>query len=297
MNFPKVETIDDLFFNVHENDLRSSFSNIQRNPHYKWIPSDTEELFLKNCEKYRDTEDTQIADTLEYYKNNPIDYYLNEVSFRDSSLNSKPYEVDVYLGCSFTLGIGVHREDSWTYKLEEYLDFPSINAGLPGTGINTHYRILVTLSKRFKIRKVFYYFHTFQTRIEWFHSSLTSNKLNRYLHLASTSTNVSENDIENVLNENNRTLWMHSGFYALKGFCESRGIQFYYQYMHNSDCLYHASFNNPVIADYKFDVSRDYLARDLGHRSIRENHYIFLYFLGLMGEKIFENFCFPFGNS
>ena len=106
-----------------------------------------------------------------FYKDNPVTYNYNSNGFRDSELFSKPSVVDVYLGCSFTSGVGLHEKDTWPSKLSRILNFPKINAGVAGSGIIYQYRVLMWLLKKFKIRNLFHYFPLTHARWEWYDSA------------------------------------------------------------------------------------------------------------------------------
>ena len=50
----------------------------------------------------------------------------------------------MYLGCSYTYGVGVNIEDTWSYRLhrELYSGRRYINFGMPGYGLEVYYRML-----------------------------------------------------------------------------------------------------------------------------------------------------------
>ena len=152
-----------------------------RNHTIDFIPSDTEYIwksllndtkdrkFLKShALDYNSIQYHNVEEFIEYYKLNPITYQLNSLGFRDSDWDKKPKTVDLYLGCSFTFGIGLHLKDVWTSKLQAQLNHPFLNGGIPGSGIIPQYRLLMYLLKRFKIRNVFHLFPYTHPRYEYY---------------------------------------------------------------------------------------------------------------------------------
>jgi hypothetical protein len=55
------------------------------------------------------------------------------------------------------LGIGHHLEDVWSFKLNEKIGGKFWNLGVGGSGIVTHFRLLLGYSKKLKIKNVFHY--------------------------------------------------------------------------------------------------------------------------------------------
>jgi len=118
---------------------------------YGWIPMDSEELFNQNIKKYPN----DIS--LNYYLKNPIEYKLNNYGFRTPDDFNSEDEGNVFLGCSHTFGIGHHLENTWAYKVNQYVGGKFWNLGIGGTGVMTHYRILSQLYKKLKIKNIFHF--------------------------------------------------------------------------------------------------------------------------------------------
>lgn len=109
-----------------------------------WIPNDTEELFKQQEEAARKLGWTEHS----------ITYNIDEYGFRNNSIPNKSDTYDLFLGCSFTFGIGVNK--SWVDFVQQHTGNPSYNAGRPGGGIDTCYRHLVFLLKQgYKFDNVF----------------------------------------------------------------------------------------------------------------------------------------------
>ena len=195
------------------------------NENYNWIPNDTKSFFYSNLEKYPDNK------TLNYYLNNPIDYKLNNFGFRTPD-NFKSNEWgNVFLGCSHTFGIGHHLENVWSYKLNQYVGGKFWNLGIGGTGIMTHFRLLLQFYKKFKIKNIFHYTPhqypryefiinniptTFRLSTEYSEPELTKN-IKQFGNLYETSlTNFDQIDLNHITYLN-----------ACKGLAEEIGCNYY----------------------------------------------------------------------
>ena len=97
-----------------------------------------------------------------------IEYKFNSHGFRCDEF-SLPSELPiVFLGCSFTEGVGLHQHETWSYQLIEKIrnktnkNIPYWNLGLGGTGIDTQSRLLYFLTTILNI-KVQYVFSLIPT--------------------------------------------------------------------------------------------------------------------------------------
>jgi hypothetical protein len=121
------------------------------NVSHNWFPMDTEKLFLKNKQQ------NPRNISLNYYIENPIKYELNNFGFRTpDDFNSKD-EGNVFLGCSHTFGIGLHLENTWSYLLNQKIGGKFWNLSIPGTGIPTHFRMLLGYYKELNIKNIFHF--------------------------------------------------------------------------------------------------------------------------------------------
>jgi len=173
-------SLDEFYYAYQPPNFQTAYL-YNRNCTLDFVPSDTE-LTWKNI--INDTKDYKfvkshvvnyesiqyhsVDEFIEYYKLNPISYVHNSLGFRDSDWDNKPNTVDLYLGCSFTFGIGLHLDDVWTTKLQKELNHPFINGGIPGSGIIPQYRLLMYLLTRFTIRNVFHLFLYTHPRFEYY---------------------------------------------------------------------------------------------------------------------------------
>lgn len=103
-----------------------------------WIVSDTEELYQENFS------DPAYRKQLEEYgwNDTSITYKFNSEGFRSDefNLNSERDSV-VFLGCSFTMGVGIPFEDSWTYRVSRELNLRCYNLGVGGTSADGCFRL------------------------------------------------------------------------------------------------------------------------------------------------------------
>lgn len=284
--------LNENFFKAHGTSIVTNFGIDYPKGTYKWIPTDSKDRFKDYFEQSVKEDDPILKKTIQFYRRNPIEYRLNECSFRDEPLDSKPKEVDVYLGCSFTFGIGLHREHIWATKLQEYLNFPSINAAVPGHGPITAYRILVMLNKRFKIRNVFYFSVLAHSRFEWYKTNFKKLKDGTeggyFVNRIPSDPFVTEEMVENLFTDRNTALLYHSIHHAIEGLCNLNGIQFYpTSNLQVHDYLYFPRIKETLLPEFEPDPNiLDIASRDITHYSLVRNHYIFLWYLKLLGEKI-----------
>jgi hypothetical protein len=94
---------------------------------------------------------------LNYYLENPIEYSFNNKGFRTPDDFNLFDEGDVFLGCSFTMGIGLHIKDIWSYKLNQTLGGKFWNLSLGGSSIMTQFRLFYGFHDELKIRNVFHF--------------------------------------------------------------------------------------------------------------------------------------------
>ena len=114
-----------------------SDGNFLPNKTYDFIPMDTAERFKTNCLENENNL------SLYYYKINPIEYKLNNCGFRTNDDFDLENEGNIFLGCSHSFGIGHHLENIWSYKLSKVIGDKFWNLSLPGTGVTSHFRILL----------------------------------------------------------------------------------------------------------------------------------------------------------
>lgn len=213
--------IDNFYYDNQPDGLGSQF--LPPSGTYSWRSSDRESDwndFVKNyksepCGKIKED---SVEEFIEYYTKNPIEYKFNSVGFRDDELSTKPKEVDVYLGCSMTSGIGLHQDKIWPSLVSKELNFPSINAGIEGTGVSTQYRTLMYLLKHFKIRNVFHFIPLTHVRWEWWDG--VNQKWDGW-NSGHPNITLPFSDIENI------SLQTHVFLKGIAQVCSERNINYY----------------------------------------------------------------------
>jgi hypothetical protein len=97
-----------------------------------WLPMDTEELYKFNLKnRYNELESNGWID-------NPVTYDFNSDGFRCDEFSQDPGIL--FLGCSFTLGIGVHVEQVWPELVSQQLNMQCFNLGQGGASADTAFR-------------------------------------------------------------------------------------------------------------------------------------------------------------
>ena len=97
--------------------------------------SDTEDMWEKKVRENRK----------KYYINNPIEYKFNNYGYRTYDDFEKGKKGILTLGCSFTEGIGLHLENTWSYKIAKHFNKPLYNLAVGGKGIRDSFERLIAL--------------------------------------------------------------------------------------------------------------------------------------------------------
>ena len=102
-----------------------------------WNGPDSEENFKTNCsikENYKKLKD------LGWLEANVLTYKYNSHGFRDDEFDQQA--AGIALGCSHTLGTGIHVEHTWSRQLQKLLSTKIWNLGVGGAALDTCYRLL-----------------------------------------------------------------------------------------------------------------------------------------------------------
>lgn len=114
-----------------------------KNTQQKWSGSDTLERFKQNPEFAK-------------WQNIDITYNFSNEGFRtynfDFLINK---EIDVALGCSHTMGVGLPADWVWPSIVEKSRPYPMLNLGLGAGTSDTVARILTNITGLFQINTVF----------------------------------------------------------------------------------------------------------------------------------------------
>lgn len=219
----RFKSEDELYERLQPSKFYTPFLTFTPPDSEDWCGTDTEsqwQSILNGTFKsplYKD-----LSSLVSFYKDNTIKYKFNSEGFRDEEFSSKPSAVDVYLGCSHTSGIGLHRDNIWSSIVSKELDFPSINAGIGGTGCITHLRALKWLLTKFKIRNLFYFYPLSHSRWEWYDPTSPFIYTNWYPH--------SEDMVKPLAYDENISLLNFTFIKAIKRICYENGIKYFIEH-------------------------------------------------------------------
>jgi len=96
---------------------------------FEWLPSDTQENFLNQPSIHQDRWNALP----------PVTYDLNSYGFRSGEFKNTGNSI-TFLGCSFTTGIGIHKEDTFAYNVAKELGMDEMNLGLSGGSLDAAFR-------------------------------------------------------------------------------------------------------------------------------------------------------------
>ena len=104
------------------------------NETWRWCPTDTEARYQLNR--------AERADDLRqhgWWDHDPFDYHFNSSGFRSDEFDHRPGTL--YLGCSFTLGIGLPHGDTWASQVSDALGTACWNLGQGKGSMDTCFRL------------------------------------------------------------------------------------------------------------------------------------------------------------
>lgn len=231
---------------------------------YDFIPADSIELWNEHLKGKKD------EPSLHYYSINPIKYKLNSRGFRTlDEFNNEDYG-DVYLGCSHTFGIGHHLKNIWSYKLSKILGGKFWNLAIPGTGVDTHFRLFLGYYKELKIRNVFHYAPMYP-RYEFIENKeprnyIIGNYNKKWL------PNFGNLMLNSLLTDEQIELNWYKNVSAIRGLASEIGATYY---VIRGDEGWHGKDDS-------------LLARDFSHYTTRYQHKVYQDFLKLYSTDLFE---------
>lgn len=97
-----------------------------------WFSVDSLDNFLKQSKEHQ-----------EYWNQQPpIKYSLNKHGFRGDELPEEECRESItFMGCSNTVGIGIHKEDTWPAIVAKELNLREINLGVCAGSADTAFRL------------------------------------------------------------------------------------------------------------------------------------------------------------
>lgn len=99
-----------------------------------WLPSDTEERYLKNLETHWDS--LKLNGWIDQPQ---FTYKFNSHGFRSDEFSDEPNIM--FLGCSFTTGIGLPVEDTWASIVAKQLNLKCFNLGIGASSNDSAFRL------------------------------------------------------------------------------------------------------------------------------------------------------------
>jgi len=222
----------------------------------KWCGTDTEELYYRNCK------DDQYKNSLNYYEKNPIEYKFNNYGFRTPDDFNDEGEGNIFLGCSFTFGLGLHLEDTWSYKVNKEIGGKFWNLSLPGCGMDESFRYLYEFKDYLKIKNIFHLAPPFQkTRYEF----IVDDEPLR-LNLADGSM-IERQHSDILIDSKYQLLHFQKNYNAIRGLSQDLNCNYYFL----SDEI---GYNN--------DTKNSIIARDIIHPPPRYHNKIYKEFIELI---------------
>lgn len=234
---------------------------------HDFIPTDEKKLWEYHLKE------KQKEPSLHYYSINPIKYDLNSSGFRTLDEPSLEDWGDVYLGCSHTFGIGHHLENVWSYKLNKVLGGKFWNLAIPGTGVDTHFRLFLGYYKKLKIRNVFHYAPIYP-RYEFIENKRPQNYIIGDYN-EKWIPNFGNLMINSLLTDEQIELNWYKNTAAIRGLADEIGAKYYL--LQGSD-KWHGRDDESL------------LARDLLHYTTLYQHKVYRDFLKLYDNEMYEKY-------
>jgi hypothetical protein len=238
---------------------RCGWEKYSPNTTYNWITQNEEENFISNLKRYPNNE------SLKYYLENPIKYTLNNEGFRSPDDFNLVDEGNVFLGCSYTFGVGHHLENVWSYKVNNQIGGKFWNLSIGGTGVMSHYRLLLGYYKELKIKNIFHYLPNYYRYEFIINGKPTICKVNEYQDEWKVQYGTL---IEDSLVNNDQQSFIDTAFIsAIKHLASEIG------------CNYYLLRNDDI--NWSKDGSLE--ARDLDHYTTYRQHLIYEEFIRMLG--------------
>ena len=255
-----------------------------------WASTDSEELFNSAIEFGVDTinkiinnniSEDMFNNTLKYYLANPISYSLNSYGFRSDEFSLEE-PGNVFLGCSDTFGVGHRLEHSWPYLLTK-LKFPNhkiYNLGAPGSGSDTHFRLMNGLKTKMKIKNIFHWL-PIRTRYEIFMDSRGDSIHNGIVSVRPGFSTISpiwelDNNLfsqdyikKSLLSDTVRNINDLKNILAIKNIADELGVHYYLANFEQHISSFTNTHQRQVLDYLKTtETPSSLLARDFQHMNI-----------------------------
>ena len=186
-----------------------------------WHNTDTEECFNKHYKRF--------PKLFQVYKDNPIEYIFNSDGFR-MKFELKPdksRKVDIFLGCSHTMGSGHYWENTWPYRVSQHTGNDIVNLAVGGLGPESAFYLLAKYFHYFDVQNVFY-FQDIVARYDYFDEKQQTHPYSPVWNHEQGKQPYQNWYIRDVLVDD---WYMYYNYYkiinALRGFCSARNVPFW----------------------------------------------------------------------
>ena len=193
----------------------------------EWYGFDSKDNFEKNLKNN--------FDKLEYYLLNPINYNWNQDKFRaDFEFTpNKKLDVDIYLGCSHTAGIGHLWKHTWPYHVSQFTNNKIVNLGIGGKGIEVSFINLSKYIDYFNVKNVFHY-QPIYARYTYPYKGQIGNVLIQNVNLNTRNEDYipwrKKYIKEELLNDDYIVYNHYKHIMCIAGLCKHHNIPYFHQY-------------------------------------------------------------------
>jgi hypothetical protein len=234
-----------IFDTVQRRIRKNKFLPIDTDISKDWSGTDTKELYQKNLS-------TQPNDW--YYRNNTVTYTLNSNGYRTHEFNDIDWANSIVIfGCSHIFGVGLDDKDTISNRLEEILNTPVINMGVPGSSIMFSLHNSIILRDGYPTPKAVIMFLTGYNRIVEYH---------RYTTEFHGSWHIEENSLPDVWFKNKNHTTVNTMLMSKTSRLLWQDKCPYYEATWDKDTksILNCDLISPIHEDF---------ARDLGHAGIK----------------------------
>lgn len=222
----------------------------------RWVQSDIEPLWIANN---KDPVKRRLIEHNEWTADS-ITYKFNSEGFRSDEFEG---EGAVFLGCSFTFGVGMDWERTWAYRVAKQLGLKCWNLGLGGSSNDTAFRLASYWIPLLKPKYVFYLQPEY-TRFELF----VDGQLNLFLPNTIPMPDQCQSFAELwMANDPNPMLNRMKNLFAIRHICEQNNIPLYntetaerfkeiFVYDFARDCVHFGPKWNEATANYFLEIMK-----------------------------------------
>lgn len=202
-----------------------------------FMPMDTNDNWVENQKIQQDKK------TIQYYLDNPIEYRLNNFGFRTDYNFKYNDEVNIFLGCSHTMGIGHHLENTWSYIVNKEIGGNFVNLAVGGVGIENQFRKLLKFRNYFKIKNIFH-FQPLYAREEFLYDDNYASFM-AHMMPAEIKSEMSEGYAAITFGSDNHVYRKYiTNVLAIESISNGIGAEYYFNYQ-EPECL---DWNNSIQA-------------------------------------------------